>query len=151
MYYVRDFIASRIIPAIDGGVSKSDDCVPTFTKHDLQQAANVFRKGTIQSSPSHIHTHDIVDPYMFPFIFERTRITGRGVFPMQECIALCGQGWSAKKPREGDTEQQALNLYHNEMTWSRCFQWLPFDVSFSARGEGSSRYVHACENTQFLR
>ncbi|KAI4088586.1 MAG: hypothetical protein L6R37_008177 [Teloschistes peruensis] len=151
MYYVRDFIASRIIPAIDGGVSKSDDCVPTYTKHDLQQAANLVRKGAIQSTRWHIHTHDIVDPYMFPFIFERTRITGRGAFPMQDCIALCGQGWSARKPPEGDNEQKDRFLYPNDMTWSRCFQWLPFDVSFSARGEGPSRIMSYINNIHPMR
>ena len=62
---MRDFISSRIIPAIDGGVSKSDDCVHTRKKHGLQQAANRFRKGAVRSHPTHTQIHDIVDPYMF--------------------------------------------------------------------------------------
>ena len=78
---------------------------------------------------------------MFPLVFGMTKITGRGAFSMKDCIALCGQGWPARKPPEGDNEQKNRFLYPKDMTWSRCFQWLPFDVSFSARGEGPSRYA----------
>ena len=147
---MRDFISSRIIPAIDGGVSKSDDCVHTHTKHGLQQATNRFRKGLVRSSPSNTQTHDIVDPYMFPFVFGITKVTGRGPFPMKDCIALCGQGWPARKPPEGDNEQKDRFLYPNDMTWSRCFQWLPFDVSFSAKGEGPSRYALSTPDHQHV-
>ena len=36
-YYVHDFISTRIIPALDGGVIKLDDCLDKFLKEQLQK------------------------------------------------------------------------------------------------------------------
>ena len=63
--YVHDFIQSRIIPTIDGGVIKSDNCIPTSTRLALQNAIAAIRAQNSQGRDCQVQ--DIVDPYLFGF------------------------------------------------------------------------------------
>ena len=90
-YFVRGFISSRIIPAVDGGMIKSDDCVSEAIKYDVRKAAASMRREPpqltkISTSP----VVDIVDPHLFPFAFENTRTLRGGYISLRECILSCG-------------------------------------------------------------
>ena len=141
-YYVRDHIKSHIIPAIDGGVFKSDTSVPTPTRTDLVHAIATLRahKGS-QIGRADDTVQDLVDPFSFPFMWERTRTLRQGWVSRMDCISRCGEGESVKSPPEDDCRQDNFAKYRNDMAWSRRYQWLPFNVSFEDDGRGPSRYV----------
>lgn len=138
-YYVSDFAASRIIPAIDGGITKSDDCVDPLLQKELRKAASALRgkKAGAESPTSQVK--DVVDPSLFPFAFEKTKVLRYGPTALSDCILRCGEGEAVKMPPEGDGRQSDPIKYPNDMAWSRRFQWLPFDVQFKDGGQGASR------------
>lgn len=82
---------------------------------------------------------DVVDPYLFPFAWARTRTLGRGDLTLSECISRSGEGETVKMPSKEDCVQKDPAKYPSDMAWSRRFQYLPFDVKFDDRGEGGSR------------
>lgn len=140
-YYVSDFAASRIIRAIDGGITKSDDCVDPLLQKELRKAASALRgkKAGAESPTSQVK--DVVDPSLFPFAFEKTKVLRYGPTALSDCILRCGEGEAVKMPPEGDGRQSDPIKYPNDMAWSRRFQWLPFDVQFKDGGQGASRYI----------
>lgn len=83
----------------------------------------------------------MVDPSLFPFVFEKTKVLRYGPMALSDCIMRCGEGEAVKMPPEGDTCQTDPIKYPNDMAWSRHFQWLPFDVKFEDSGQGASRCV----------
>ena len=140
-YYVHDFVASRLVPAIDGGVLKSDSRVDQSLQDDLRIAASALRKEHARRNVQSGSVRDIVDPSLFPFVFEMTKVLRYGPTALSDCILRCGEGQAVKCPPEGDTSQSDPIKYPNEKAWSRRFQWLPFDVKFEQNGHGASRYV----------
>ena len=91
---------------------------------------------------------DIVDPSLFPFVFEKTKVLRYGATALSDCILRCGEGQAVPSPPEGDTRQSDPIKYPNDKAWSRRFQWLPFDVHFEHNGQGASRYVSVCKPTR---
>lgn len=81
----------------------------------------------------------VVDPYLFPFAWERTRTLRQDELILSDCISRCGEGETAKMPSQEDCEQKDPAKYPNDMAWSCRFQFLPFDVKFDRRGEGGSQ------------
>lgn len=136
-HYTRDSVASSLIPSLNGGVIKSDVCVDTTTNLTLKQAAHVLRR-TIKD---HRDMLDLVDPFLFPFAWERTRLLRKGSIRSIDCIPRCGEGQLAKMPPEDDCKEPDHGRYRNDMAYSRRFQWLPFDVVFDNNGVGQSRSV----------
>ena len=134
-YYVQDFISTRIIPALDGGVIKSNDCIDLALRKDLQSATAALRKHSSEQ------VVDLIDPYLYPYAWMRTRTLGRGSVALADSVSRCGEGDPVKFPPQGDCVQDGRSTYPNDMAWSRRFQWLPFDVTFEGRGEGPSRYA----------
>ena len=84
---------------------------------------------------------DVVDPYLFSFVFDKTRTLRQGDCNLSDCTQRAGEGEWVKKPSEADCVQTDPAKYANEMAWSRNFQYLPFDVQFSNSGEGNCRSV----------
>ena len=82
---------------------------------------------------------DVVDPYHFPFVWARTRTLRQGELALSDCISRCGEGEEVKMPSPGECVQHDPAKYPNDMSWSRRFQFLPFDVKFDNKGEGGSR------------
>ena len=150
--YVHSFTQSRIIPTLDGGVIKSDDCVDSAIKFDLQNSAAAFRRAaprpTIQSSNN---VTDIVDPNLFPFIFERTKTRRGGYIEPEKCVSSCGRGEPVKKPSDEECVEKERAYYPNDKAWSNQFQWLPFDVTFANRGFGVARFVSTPLTLEFQR
>lgn len=141
-YYVEDFSPSRIIPSLDGGVIKSDDCVDRLLKYDVQKAAASLRRAATQSTRNSTSpTVDIVDPHLFPFAFEKTRVLRGGSVLPQDCISSSGQGEPIKRPSDDECIEHERAKYPNKHAYSNHCQWLPFDVAFDNRGYGSPRCV----------
>lgn len=129
-----------MVLAIDGGVLKSDVCLPTSTRVGLARGIASLR-GHLRSNAKQEDDSviDLVDPYLFPFRWARTRCLRQGAVSRMECIRRCSEGEAAKMPPEDDCRQDAFAKYRNEMAWSRHYQWLPFDVRFEDDGRGRSR------------
>lgn len=137
---VHDFNRSKIIPAIDGGVLKSDTCVPSSTRIALTEAIALLRTpGTCHDISEDAVDQDLVDPFSFPFAWDRTRTLRNAFVSRMDFIARCGEGETVKKPPEDDCRQDEFAKYRNDMAWSRRYQWLPFDVSFGDDGGGPFR------------
>ena len=132
--YTHDYINTAVIPALDGGVIKSDSCVDTATNLGLQEAAAVLRK----CGRCHECEVNIVDPYLFPSAWEKTPFLRKGSIRPIDCVARCGDGEVAKMPPEDDCKEPDHGRYRNDMAYSRRFQWLPFDVVFGNGGLGRS-------------
>ena len=127
-----------MVPVIDGGVIKSDGCIPNSTKLSLLNAIAAIQR----QNPSHSRdpqVRDIIDPYLFAFAWEKTRTLRQGSVLRTDSISRCGEGYIAKAPAEEDCRQEDFSKYRNDTAWSRRFQWLPFDVQFENNGEGRSR------------
>lgn len=139
-YYVHISISSRFIPALDGGVLKSDDCVESSLRRDLQRATAAMRRDSANSTCSSPGIADIVDPYLFPFVFAKTKTLRDGNLTPNNCISSHGKGEAVKRPSDEDCVQKGRPKYPNNHAWSNRFQWLPFDVQFDERGAGASRY-----------
>ena len=71
--YVHNFIPSRIVPAIDGGVIKSDDIGEVPLKNDTTREAVGLRKNMIKTADREYPVVHVVDPYLYPFAFAETR------------------------------------------------------------------------------
>ena len=137
---MSDFRYTRIIPAIDGGVLKSDDCVDVSIKSDLKRVASALRRGSIDKLRSQEPVIDLVDPHLFPYVFGKTKTLRNSAYiPPKDCISRTGDGEVVKMPREEDTKQEERGKYPNDMAWSRRFQWLPFDITWGNRGYGGAR------------
>lgn len=152
-YYSATSIKSGIIPAADNGVSKSDNLIPESLRTSIQQLADSLRADPTSSSSSaerqqnspNQQTRNLLDPYLYPFIWERTKVIRRDWNPpitREDSISRMGEGFEVKQPPEGDCRQDDPAKYPNEMAWSRRFQWLSFDVLFDREG-GGVRYVES--------
>ncbi len=141
-YHVNDFNPPRIIPALDGGVIKSDDCVDEILKDSLQRAAISLRRVVTKAGRhSSSSVDDIVDPFLFPFSFEKTKTLRGGFVTLKNCISASGQGEPVKRPSDDECVEKERAKYPNNNAWSNRFQWLPFDVVFDRRGTGSPRFA----------
>lgn len=151
--YVHSFIPSRIIHALDGGVIKSDDSVEISLKDDISNGAARLRNIAVKTEDSENSVLDIVDPYLYPFAFQKTRTLHFDTLTTSECVSRSGEGEPVKKPSSDECVQQEHNKYPNDVAWSNRFQWLPFDVVFENRGAGASRYAlqeTAITNTELI-
>ncbi|KAL8917003.1 MAG: hypothetical protein Q9208_008221 [Pyrenodesmia sp. 3 TL-2023] len=138
-YHVHGYIRTQIIPAIDGGVLKSDICVPTFNRLALLHALAAIRnRRSASEGQANASIVDLVDPYSFPYVWERSRTLRQGSVSRTGCISRCGEGEKVKMPPEKDCRQEEFWKYRNDMAWSRRYQWLPFDVRFEDGGRGRS-------------
>ena len=84
---------------------------------------------------------DVVDPYLFPYIWGRTRTLSSKSTTLESCISRCGEGEVVRPPPADQCEERNFNNYRNEVAWSNQFQWLPFDVNFSI-GDATRYAVH---------
>ena len=120
---------------------KSDDCIGLCLRHDLQRAAAALRKDSVTYSGSNDSISDIVDPFLFPFVFQKTRTLRADKVLPRDCISRSCEGEIVKRPSDDDCVQEGRPKYPNRHAWSNEFQWLPFDVQFvdGRAGAGASR------------
>lgn len=138
-YYVDGFLRSGFVPAIDGGVVKSDCRISSILKNQLQKTAAYLRRDARLQLRTDDVVMDVVDPYLFPFAWDRSKTLRESKLTLSDCISRCGEGEKVKTPTKEDCAQKDRAKYPNDMAWSRRFQYLPFDVKFDNRGEGGSR------------
>ena len=102
--------------------------------------ASALRSDPLNARSSQEPVVDLVDPCLFPYAFGKTKtLRNPSYIPPKDCISRAGDGEAVKVPPEGDTKQEERGKYPNNMAWSRRFQWLPFDITWSNRGDGSPR------------
>ena len=115
---------------------KSDDCIGLCLRHDLQRAAAALRRDSAACSDYNHSISDVVDPFLFPFVFQRTRTLRADKVIPRDCISRCGEGEIVKRPSDDDCIQEGRPKYPNRHAWSNGFQWLPFDVQVGDAGAG---------------
>ena len=135
------FRQNRIIPALDHSIFKSDTLFSPSMKFSLQASLRHLEwtsrrdKGLCFAGPE----TRIVNPYLYPLIFGRTRIVNSAFHNLDDCIKLCGEGSSGVFCAPQDQECGSLDggeqfcgdtSYNFCNAWSVRFQWLPCDVSF---------------------
>ena len=143
-YNVQNLYNSHFIPTIDGGVLKSDNCIPLEVKQKLLSSTKRLDQAAMHKSKETLIdlVMDIVDPFLFPLSFERTRMLRFETIAPQDCIRRYGDGETVRViPSHEECVQKDRSKYPNDMAWSRRFQWLPFDIKFAAGGEGASWWV----------
>lgn len=149
-YNVRHLYNFQYVPALDGGIVKSDTVEPFPLKKDLLAALSSFEHNQsirrIFRTRPHDSVIDTVDPHLFPFSSGKTGSLRYGRIPPQDCIARCGDGETTKMPSGEECVLDGRATYKNDMAWSRRFQWLTFDVAFDWNAEGRSRWASSFED-----
>ncbi len=107
---------------------------------DLKRATSALRRNSTNETGSQEPIVDLVDPYLFPYVFGKTKTLRNSIYvPPKDSISRTGDGEAVKMPREGDTKQEQRGKYPNDVAWSRRFQWLPFDITWENRGDDEAR------------
>ena len=127
------------MPAIDGGVIKSDTQIPDTLRYEFQKIIAGFSQGPQKDPRLDYQISHIVDPFLFAFSWEKTRTLQYEALTLWDCIQRSCEGKLARQPSEEECSEKERPRYPNEQAWSRRFQFLPFDVKFDNKGEGGSR------------
>jgi len=136
-YYVQDFTDSLIKTAVDGGVIKSYGSVNSLLDADLQRVVASLKEDCfLNRTSSTQQTVDLVDPYLFPFTWEKTKVLPSRPVHRTDCISRCGDGLFVVTLSSKKCAQDDFAKYRNDMSWSRRYQWLPFDIVLGEKGEG---------------
>ena len=119
--YKSDFAAAEKVKAVQAAVKALED-VPQHLKDWLPGSDETARF--------------VVNPYLFPVVFGKTRILPVGSQPttLEDAIARTNEGEVLKVPKDkklpyctppNDLDGEAIQLYSTK------FQWLPFEVDIS--------------------
>jgi hypothetical protein len=135
------FRQTGIIPALEYGIYKSDTLLSPSVKSSLQASLRrlewTSRRDKSLCSAG-LETR-IVDPYLYPLIFGRTKIVNCPFHNPDDSITLCGQGSSGISWSPQDQDYGSLNggerfcgdtSYMFRNAWSVRYQWLPCGVDF---------------------
>lgn len=143
--YAQLFYASAMVPAVDGGVVKSDTRVPGMFLHDVQRTLAALRGDLFQMvSKRRSVISNVVDPFLCPFSWEAAKFIPYGwAMPLSDCLQRYGEGSSIRlrQPKDEQCREKEFYRYRNDQAFSKRFQWLPFEIEFDDRGEGGPRYV----------
>ncbi|KAL9026239.1 MAG: hypothetical protein Q9196_005064, partial [Gyalolechia fulgens] len=105
-YYVHVHAESRSIPAIEGGILKSDNCIPTSTRLGLLHAiAATKSQRPAEKAEANTPVNHLVDPYLFAYTWERSKTLRRGFTTRTDCIERAGEGEKVTMPPEEDCRQ----------------------------------------------
>jgi len=135
-----------MVPAVDGGVVKSDTRVFGIFLRDVERTSAALRRESSRNfSKRHMVISNVVDPFLCPFSWEAAKfIPYDYAIRLSDCLQRCGEGDSIRlrQPKDEQCREKELYRYPNDQAFSKRFQWLPFEVDFDSRGEGGPRYVH---------
>jgi hypothetical protein len=135
-----------MVPAVDGGVVKSDTRVSGIFLRDVQRTSAALRGDFSQKvSKGHSVISNVVDPFLCPFSWEAAKFVLFGyAMSLSDCLQRYGEGNSIhlRQPKDEQCREKELYRYPNDQAFSKRFQWLPFEVEFDDCGEGGPRYVH---------
>ena len=152
-YHVSEYLQSMIIPAIDGGVIKSDILIPESLRNEFQRATANLRRASLQTSAAD-EVSNAVDPFLYSFSWERTRtLHFETPLNLSDCINRSGEGQLSRQPAECDCPVEERSKYRNDMAFSRRFQFLPFETKFgdTRSGEGGSRITSYINNVHPIK
>lgn len=150
-YYVYEYVQSKVVPAIDGGVIKSDMVIPKSLQDEFLKATASLRRASRQISRAD-EVSDVVSPFLYPFNWEHTRtLHFETPLKLSDCIRRSGEGQLARQPAESDCPVEERSKYRNDMAFSRRFQYLPFEVAFGDRGEGGARITSYINNVHPIK
>ena len=145
-YYVPEYVQSKIVPALDGGVIKSDTLILKDLHDEFQKVTASLRRTSRQSTAVG-ESLDVVDPFLYPFSWEHTRTLHFEIpLKLSDCVRRTGEGQLARQPAQSDCPVEERSRYRNDMAFSRRFQYLPFEIDFGDRGESGSRITSYINN-----
>lgn len=128
------------IIVFNGDVVKSDTVVPKSLLTTFKAAASAFENADISEDWLNVTHRSLVDPFLCPLVFGRTRALPDTLVPVDEPAEHYGEGDIISIPSQGDTTikcDEALIFWDKETLpepYSRKFQWLPSDVDISGNG-----------------
>lgn len=118
---------------------KSDTQIPDTLRYEFQKAIAGFPRRSRRGTKFYDGLSYVVDPFLYPFSWEKTRTLQYEALTLSDCIQRSGEGKLARQPTEEECPEKERPRYPNEQAWSRRFQFLPFDVKFDNKGQGGSR------------
>lgn len=127
------FQESRIIPALDHGVYKSDTTISSALKTSLRASIEHLERGNKDDSTkwSKAVESSIVDPNLYPLYFGRTRYRVSAMSKIEDSIKLCGKGRSRRLLQQEESGSlRGKDCYAIDNAWSTRYQWLPCDIEF---------------------
>ncbi|KAL8715219.1 MAG: hypothetical protein Q9220_001177 [cf. Caloplaca sp. 1 TL-2023] len=156
-WYTRDFKESGIVPALDGGIIKADELIPSSILNGVRDAAEDLEEVMRHSSISSIEPSQylsIVDPYMFAISSGRTRCVRPGLeqgVSGEDLRYQDGTGWFYSPPPDNDIYRPWLTRFSNG---PQKHHWLPFETSFDTdnptmRIASYINDVHPIQHKQF--
>lgn len=139
-----DIVTTLVAPA---AVAKSDSIVPEELKEELQAAVKPLEDVPTREKDWHPNSDeqvlDLVHPSLFPVIYGRTKIIPKAStnIGLEAAASFTGSGVTIPKPSDEETAVKITrgglsDLLNNKLFWSRRFQWLPCNVSFTKSGCG---------------
>jgi len=141
----EDGIATTLnVPAT---IAKSDTIVPEDLKEALRAAVqpleNVPDKAKDWHPNSNEQVLDLVHPSLFPVIYGRTKILpdSNAKVDLRTAIFFTGKGETIDEPSDEevvvvDSQLGTSGYGEANLFWSKRFQWLPCEVSFSESEPG---------------
>jgi len=115
-YYVQDFPDSLIIPAVDDDVIKSYGSVNSLLDADLQRAVASLKEDCfLNRTSSTEQTVDLVNSYLFPFTWEKTKVLPSRPVHRTDCISRCGDGLFVVTPSSNKCAQDYFAKYRNDI------------------------------------
>lgn len=127
------FQESRIIPALDHGVYKSDSIIASALKTSLRASIERLERGNKGDSTKWSKAVDssLVDPSLYPFYFGRTIYRVSAMSKIEDSIKLCGKGRSRRLLQQGESgSPRGKCCYAIDNAWSTRYEWLPCDIEF---------------------
>ena len=151
----QSFQEDGIIAAydLDAMVVKSDTIVSPELRTELRIACKPLEDIPTTLKDWHPGSDgkvlDLVDPSLFPLIYERSRVLPTGKVGLQDCTEYIGKGEVVRPPDSpdyGTPESYPLGFSRQVLAkyWSQEFQWLPCDVEFA--GEGDTKVISYINN-----
>lgn len=134
---------------------KSDTQIPDTLRYQFQRLIAGLPRRSRRGTKFYDGLSYVVDPFLYPFSWEKTRTLQYEALTLSDCIQRSGEGKLARQPTEEECSEKERPRYPNEQAWSRRYQFLPFDVKFENKGEGGSRItsyindVHPRNNLSF--
>ena len=125
---------------------KSDAQISDTLRYEIQKCIRGLPRRSRRGTEYHDKTSIVVDPFLFPFSWEKTRTLHYEALTLSDCLERSGEGKLARQPNKEECSEEEGPRYPNEQAWSRRFQYLPFDVKFDNKGEGGSQITSYINN-----
>jgi hypothetical protein len=138
-YKAKKFEEVAGVSIFNGDVVKSDDAISNSLRVMLQSAVSSLEIVGARHIDWHPDPHgqilDLVNPFLFPLVFGRTRVLPATLTTLEDFAERCGEGVVVPIPSTEETTiltEEGLVYYEAlDEPYSTRFQWLPSDVDIS--------------------